>query len=66
MKLGISDRIVKPHNCVVVFGIPTSKEDFLRDQNHPNKEFAKDSMRGDGGRSTISRSSVILKGYYPF
>ena len=43
MKRNISERIIKPENCAVAFGIPTSKQAFERDGSDEvaNKEFAK-------------------------
>jgi hypothetical protein len=41
MKKGISKKIIKPENCVLAFGIPTTKEAFSKDQTHDNKDFAK-------------------------
>lgn len=32
---------IKPHNCIMGFGIPTSKEVFFSDQNNADKDFAK-------------------------
>lgn len=39
--MNIVEDIVKPEDCVFAFGIPTSKEDFLKDQNSENKDFAR-------------------------
>jgi hypothetical protein len=41
LNVSISKKIIKPENCVLAFGIPTSKEVFFNAQNHPNKDFAK-------------------------
>ena len=37
----ISSRIIKPENCVMAFGIPTTKEAFMADQYRNDKGFAK-------------------------
>jgi len=37
----LADRIIKPENCAIAFGIPTTVEDFERDLCHPNKDFSK-------------------------
>lgn len=41
MNNSIIQKIIKPSNCVLGFGIPTSKNDFFRDQSDSNKDFAK-------------------------
>jgi hypothetical protein len=40
-KIGVAQRIVKPENCALAFGIPTSRETFLRDQAQDGEYFAK-------------------------
>ena len=37
-----ANRVTKPENCILAFGIPTSIEDFKRDLELANKDFAKD------------------------
>ena len=37
----ISERIIKPGQCALAFGIPLSRDDFDNDREHPNKGFAK-------------------------
>jgi hypothetical protein len=37
----ISKKIIKPENCIIVFGIPTSKEKFRQHQLSKNSDFAK-------------------------
>lgn len=46
MEVGITNRIVKPVDCALAFGIPTTRSGFLSDRNNPSKEFAR---RFDGG-----------------
>lgn len=41
MCTSISKRIIKPKNCTLAFGVPTSEEEFMRDQYAHNKDFAK-------------------------
>jgi hypothetical protein len=41
MKRIIAKECIKPHQCVLAFGIPTTKEDFTNDLKLPNKDFAK-------------------------
>ncbi|MDX2044364.1 MAG: hypothetical protein SF097_24355 [Acidobacteriota bacterium] len=41
MKPNISERIIRPEQCVFAFGIPLTKEAFLKDLGHPNKNFAR-------------------------
>lgn len=41
MDKNIEQKITKPENCVLTFGIPVTKKDFINDQSHPNKYFAK-------------------------
>lgn len=36
----VSRRIVKPENCVLAFGIPTSKEEFTESRKRGNRRFA--------------------------
>jgi len=36
-----SNKFIKPEDCVLGFGIPTSKESFFQDQENENKDFAK-------------------------
>ena len=40
-KPNIAERIVKPEQCALVFGIPLCRKDFFNDQTHLNKSFAK-------------------------
>jgi len=35
------NKIIKPYNCVLAFGIPTSEQEFYQDILQPNKEFVK-------------------------
>ena len=37
----ISEKIIKPEQCVLSFGMPTTKQDFFTDLKSPNKDFAK-------------------------
>ena len=46
MVAGISSKIMKPHNCVLAFGIPTTEQDFHQDKLHPNKDFVKNCCGG--------------------
>lgn len=39
MDLGITDRVTKPHNCVLAFGIPTSKEGFERARKYVHSSY---------------------------
>lgn len=41
MKPGVAERIIKPRDCVLAFGIPTSEAAFRRDRDDPRKEYAK-------------------------
>lgn len=38
---GVLTRIVKPCECAIAFGIPTSEEAFRRDVSRPDKDFAR-------------------------
>lgn len=50
MKKGdIAERIIKPENCAIGFCIPTSRDDFMKDQSLSNKDFAK-KFNGVWGR----------------
>jgi hypothetical protein len=40
MRQSILRSIVKPADCILAFGIPTSREDFLKDLESENKDFA--------------------------
>ncbi|MDZ7362208.1 MAG: hypothetical protein ONB46_16000 [candidate division KSB1 bacterium] len=40
-KIGIAQRIVKPENCALAFGIPTSREAFFRSLAQCGENFAK-------------------------
>ena len=58
----ISRKIIKPENCVMAFGIPITKEDFLKDLKNPYKDFAR---RFKGGwtqyyHQIVSNSDTIL------
>jgi hypothetical protein len=44
--LPISRRIVKPSNCVLAFGIPTSREGFYRALDSPHADFVKRFLGG--------------------
>jgi hypothetical protein len=35
------DKIVKPADCILAFGIPTSRDDFIKDIQTGDKDFAK-------------------------
>lgn len=37
----ITDKIIKPKQCIIAFGVPTSEEDFRQDLKAANKDFAK-------------------------
>ncbi len=41
MKPNISERVIKPEHCVLAFGIPLLRDDFLKDLSNPNKNFAR-------------------------
>ena len=41
MEAIVSEKIIKPQNCVLCFGIPTSRNDFFIDIRDEKKEFAK-------------------------
>lgn len=38
---GIAKRVVKPNECVLAFGIPTSEDGFRRARDRPNTDFAR-------------------------
>ncbi len=41
MNTSVLDKIIKPRDCILAFGIPTSKDDFMKDLESENKDFAK-------------------------
>lgn len=40
-KISVAQRIVKPENCALAFGIPMSREAFLHNQAQDGENFAK-------------------------
>lgn len=45
MDIRFPDQIVKPSDCTLAFGIPTSRDDFIKDLQTGDKDFAK-TIRG--------------------
>jgi hypothetical protein len=42
----ILDKIIKPGDCILAFGVPTLKDDFYNDLESENKDFAKTIASG--------------------
>lgn len=53
--MDISRKTITPHNCVLAFGIPTSKKEFFDDLTDPEAGFSK---RFKGGWSQYDRQII--------
>jgi len=41
MNTSVLDKTIKPRDCILAFGIPTSRDDFMKDRESEDKDFAK-------------------------